>query len=142
MYTVLLNSHYYNQAYNFYQTPLSEIEFRKELKKYHESKPESEYSVNEFIENMMERNLLVIAPKVYDIHFDEVEENNDELEDLEFAEDNELSNDLVSDGTEEKTSTCEFCKKEKEDFSGVTFGKLICADCAQDLNKTVETFNK
>lgn len=31
---------------------------------------------------------------------------------------------------------CGFCKKDKEQIAGVTFGKVICEDCSKNLHTT------
>lgn len=39
---------------------------------------------------------------------------------------------------EKQQGFCEFCKQEKEQIVGVTFGKAICEDCSKDLYSTNE----
>lgn len=77
MFTVLLESDYYSQIYSFYESPLTEVEFRKEMKAYRESTKDP--SINQFIELMMERKLLFGKEKAYGVHFDNEEENEEQI---------------------------------------------------------------
>lgn len=77
MFTVLLESDYYSQIYSFYKTPLTEVEFRKEIKAYRESTKDP--SINEFVGKMMERELLFGKEKAFGVHFDNEEENEEQI---------------------------------------------------------------